>query len=166
MTSSYEDIINLPRPVSKTRPRMPTINRAAQFAPFAALTGHEAAIQETARWTDRRIELDEYMQASLNIKLLEIGGRLAECPTLAITYFQPDPKKDGGAYITSIGTVRKINEYDRRILMSDGTAIPMDDILSIDERSQFPDPLEKSAGKGPGDCPRGRGGDRPSVNST
>lgn len=135
MTNSYDDIINLPRHISATRPQMPAINRAAQFSPFAALSGYEAAIRETARLTDQRIELDEYIKDALSDQLRAIADRIEDRPELAITYFQPDPKKDGGAYVTSIGTLKKIDEYERLVFMSDGTSIPISEILSIDVHS-------------------------------
>ncbi len=135
MTKSYEDIINLPRHVSATRAQMPAIKRAAQFSPFAALTDYEAAIKEAARLTDQRVELDEYMQDTLNEKLRAIANRIEEHPEIAVTYFQPDPKKDGGAYVTAIGTPKKIDEYERLIIMSDGTPIPVAEIISIDVSS-------------------------------
>ncbi len=132
MKNSYEDIINLPRPVSKTRTPMLVSDRAAQFSPFAALTGHSAAIQETARLTDQRIELDEAVMLALSDKLQIISERINEWPEIQITYFQPDEKKAGGAYITAAGTVKKIDEYERVVLMSDGTAISVDEIIRID----------------------------------
>lgn len=132
MTNSYDDIINLPRHVSATRPQMPKIKRAAQFAPFAALNGHEAAVKETARLTDERIELDEYIKDAINAKLQFIADRIQDHPEIAVTYFQPDSKKTGGAYVTASGTVKKIDEYTRVILMGDGTVIPIAEIISID----------------------------------
>lgn len=132
MTNEYDDIINLPRPVSKTRPRMKMIDRAAQFSPFAALTGYDAAVKETARLTDRRIELSEDMKIALNDRLQIIADRIKEQPEVAITYFEPDKRKKGGAYITANGTVKKIDEYNRTVIMTDGTLIPIDEIISID----------------------------------
>ena len=132
MTNSYDNIIHLPHHVSATRPRMPAIDRAAQFSPFAALTGHDAAIKETARLTDERVELDESMKAALNDRLLMIAERIKEQPEIAITYFQPDEKKSGGAYVTAAGIAKKIDEYDRVVLMTDSTEIPIDEIISID----------------------------------
>jgi hypothetical protein len=111
---------------------MPAIDRAAQFSPFAALTGHDAAIKETARLTDERVELDESMKAALNDRLLMIAERIKEQPEIAITYFQPDEKKSGGAYVTAAGIAKKIDEYDRVVLMTDSTEIPIDEIISID----------------------------------
>lgn len=128
----YDDIINLPHHVSATRPHMAAIDRAAQFAPFAALTGYEGAVKETARLTDERIELDEYAQGALSDRLQIIADRMKEHPKIAITYFRPDAKKKGGAYITAAGTVKKIDEYERVVVMTDATVIPIDEIISIE----------------------------------
>ncbi len=132
MTKAYDDIINLPHHVSTKHPHMKAIDRAAQFSPFAALTGYDAAIKETARLTDERLELDEYMMAALSDRLQIIVDRIGEHPEIAITYFQPDATKNGGAYVTATGTAKKIDEYERVVVMDDGTAIPIDEILSID----------------------------------
>ncbi len=132
MTKAYDDILNLPHHVSMTRPHMAAIDRAAQFSPFAALTGYDAAIKETARLTDERVELDEYMKNVLSDRLQIITDRIQEYPEIAITYFQPDVKKNGGTYVTAISAAQKIDKYDRLVLMTDGTAIPIDEIISID----------------------------------
>ncbi len=132
MTNSYDDIIHLPHHVSATRPQMPIIDRAAQFTPFAALTGHDAAIKETARLTDERIELDECRKGALSDRLQIIAERMKEQPEIVITYFQPDARKAGGAYVTAIGAVKKIDEYDRVVLMINGEEIPIDEIINID----------------------------------
>ncbi len=132
MTGAYDDIIHLPHHVSATHPHMTIIDRAAQFSPFAALTGYDAAIKETARLTDGRIELDESMKDALNDKLQIIADRLKEHPEIAVSYFQPDAKKSGGAYVTAAGPVKKIDDYERVVVMTDGTAIPIDEIISID----------------------------------
>ncbi|QNK42568.1 hypothetical protein HCR03_08375 [Caproicibacter fermentans] len=132
MMGKYDNIINLPHHVSATRPHMAAIDRAAQFAPFAALTGYEGAVKETARLTDERIELDEYAQGALSDRLQIIADRMKEHPKIAITYFQPDAKKKGGAYITAAGTVKKIDEYERVVVMTDATVIPLDEIISIE----------------------------------
>lgn len=132
MSKAYDDIINLPRPVSKTRPQMPISDRAAQFSPFAALTGHSTAIDETARLTDQRIELDEGVKLALNDKLQIIVERISEQPEIQITYFQPDEKKNGGAYITATGPVEKIDQYRRMVVLTDGTAVFADEIISIE----------------------------------
>ncbi|MGI5825539.1 MAG: hypothetical protein ACOX7J_08225 [Bacillota bacterium] len=132
MKGNYDDIINLPHHVSPTRPRMSMIDRAAQFSPFSALTGHDSAVKETARLTDQRIELSEDMKNEINDRLLFIAERKEENPEIEITYFKPDEKKEGGAYITAFGSVKKINEYERVIIMNDGPKIQIDDIISID----------------------------------
>ena len=132
MTRSYDDIIRLPHHVSLKHPHMTNIDRAAQFSPFAALTGYDAAIKETARLTVEKVELNEDIKDALSDRLQIIAERIKEHPEITITYFQPDAKKNGGAYATSIGTVQKIDEYDRIVVMTDGTAIPIDEIISID----------------------------------
>ncbi len=131
MTRAYDDIINLPHHISATRPQMTAIDRAAQFSPFAALTGYDTAIKETARLTDERIELSEYMKDTLSDRLQIIADRIKEHPEIAVTHFQPDTKKNGGAYVTVTGTAKKIDEYERVVVMTDGTAIPIDEIISI-----------------------------------
>ncbi len=132
MTKTYGDIINLPHHVSTTHPHMTVIDRAAQFSPFAALTGYDVAIKETARLTSERVKLDEDMKGALSDRLQIIDDRIKEHPEIVITYFQPDAKKNGGAYVTAISTAKKIDEYKRVIVMTDGTAIPIDEIVSID----------------------------------
>ena len=132
MTNSYDDIIHLPHHISATHPQMPAADRAAQFSPFAALTGYDTAIKEAARLTDKRLELDESMKETLNERLQIVSARFEECPEISITYFQPDAKKAGGAYITAIGTVKKIDENERAVTMTDGMVIPIDEIFSID----------------------------------
>lgn len=132
MKGKYDDIIHLPRHISKKHPPMATTDRAAQFAPFAALTSHDAAVKETARLTDERVELDEYMKDSLSHKLQVIEERLEDYPEIEITYFQPDEKKDGGRYVSVIARVNKIDRYKRVVIMVDGTVIPIDEIITID----------------------------------
>lgn len=133
MTDKYDDIINLPRHVSKKRPPMPIKDRAAQFSPFAALTGHDAEVKETARITEKRVELDQYMKEKLNHKLQILVDKVKEEPKINITYFEPDDKKDGGAYITITGTVKKIDKYNKIILMKDYVSISLDEIIDIEE---------------------------------
>ena len=130
--SKYNEIIYLPHHVSKTRPQMPMSDRAAQFAPFAALTGYDAAIKETGRLTDERIELDVEALSALDMKYQLLMEALDEAPEVTITYFQPDERKAGGKYVSAVGAVKKIDDFERRITMQDGTRIPMDDVLSID----------------------------------
>lgn len=132
MTDKYDDIINLPRYVSKKRPPMPVKDRAAQFSPFAALTGHDAEVKETARITEKRVELDQYMKEKLNHKLQILMDKVKEETEINITYFEPDDKKDGGAYITITGRVKKIDEYEKMILMKDDILIPIDEIIRIE----------------------------------
>jgi hypothetical protein len=132
MTKSYDDIISLPHHVSATRPHMAAIDRAAQFSPFAALTGYDSVIKETARLTGERVELDEYMKDILSHRLQIIAGRINENPEISITYFRPDEKKNGGTYVTVIGTAKKIDEFERVVVMTDGTRIPIDEIISIE----------------------------------
>ena len=128
----YEDIINLPHHISPTRQQMPMSDRAAQFSPFAALTGYDAAIKETGRLTDEKIELDEGALTALNMRYQLLMDALDEEPEVEITYFKPDERKAGGEYVTATGAVIKVDDFERLITMQDGTKIPMDDILSID----------------------------------
>lgn len=128
--SEYEDIIDLPHPTSQKHPRMSLYDRAAQFSPFAALTGHDAAIRETARFTEEKIEQSEDMIRGLDRKL----RLLAEHPgaEATVTYFVPDEKKSGGAYVTHTGTVRKIDTYEHTLVMADKTTIAIDQIRNLD----------------------------------
>ena len=132
MNGKYDEIMGLPHHVSKTRPQMPMSDRAAQFAPFAALTGYDSAIKETGRLTDERIELDEGALTALNMRYQLLMDALDEAPEVTITYFQPDERKAGGKYVSAVGAVKKIDDFERRITMRDGTRIPTDDVLSID----------------------------------
>lgn len=131
MTKNYEDILHRPRPVSQKHPQMPLIDRAAQFAPFAALTGHSAAIEETQRQTDRRIDLDEYEKEILGNKLSFLEENLDQEYELIITYYRPDDKKDGGAYLEASGVIKKMDPYHRSLILTDGSQIPIDEIISI-----------------------------------
>ena len=128
----YEDIINLPHHISPTRQQMPMSDRAAQFSPFAALTGYDAAIKETGRLTDERIELDEEALTALDMKYQLLIDAFDDAPEVTITYFQPDERKAGGKYITATGAVKKVDDFERRITTQNGSKIPMDDVLSID----------------------------------
>lgn len=127
----YDDIINLPHHVSKKHPPMSLLNRAAQFSPFAALTGHSEAVRETARLTDSFIELGEDRKRQLDEQLQRIRENLEREPEIEAVYFQPDDKKDGGAYVTVCGRVKRISEYERRIIFTDGTSLPIDYLFSI-----------------------------------
>lgn len=128
----YSDIIDLPHHVSATRPRMSMIDRAAQFSPFAALTGYDAAIKETGRLTDRRIELSEEARTVLDRKQQYLLEHFSEQPEVSVTYFVPDKRKDGGVYVTSTSSVKKVDDYLRLMTMTDGTNIPLDEIVDIE----------------------------------
>lgn len=132
LQSKYEDIINLPHHVSSTRPQMAIINRAAQFSPFAALTGYDAAIEETGRLTEEFAELDEDRKSVLNEKLQWILEHLQEKPEVVITYFRPDARKEGGAYVKVSGCVKKIDNYEHNIVMVNGERIIIAHIYEID----------------------------------
>lgn len=127
----YEDIIDLPHHVSERRPRMSMMNRAAQFSPFAALTGYDSAIKETARLTDKKIELTEEMQAQLSERINLLRDELHKSPTVEITYFVPDDYKEGGSYHTLQGQIKRIDDVERIFRLCDGTCIHFDDILDI-----------------------------------
>lgn len=128
----YDDIMYLPHHQSTTRAQMSLHDRAAQFAPFAALTGHEAAIEETARLTEDEITLDDTALADINDRLYEISQHLSEQWQVSVTYFRPDAKKQGGAYLTDVGTIRKINEIEQFIIMDSGICIKMEQIIRIE----------------------------------
>ena len=127
----YDDIIALPHHVSKRHPQMPALNRAAQFSPFAALSGHGDAIRETARLTDSFVELDEGRKEQIDGQLWLIRDNLDSQPEIEATYFQPDEQKHGGVYVTKSGRVKKIDEYSRRIIFTDGETIPIERLFSI-----------------------------------
>jgi hypothetical protein len=128
----YDDIIHLPHHVSDHRAPMSMMDRAAQFSPFAALTGYEAAIAEATRLTDRRIELDENRRAELNERIRIIQDNINTCPPVTITYFEEDLRKTGGAYVSVTGRVGKISAYERSVIMEDGLEIPFEDVLEIE----------------------------------
>ena len=127
----YDDIINLPHHISKTHPRLSMEQRAAQFAPFAALTGYGDSIKETARLTDNRIELNEEEKENINIKLQELKSKISTMPQVTITYFVPDVKKAGGEYITKMNRLKKIDEYKKTIILDDKTIIPINEVIEI-----------------------------------
>ncbi|MCI8918727.1 MAG: YolD-like family protein [Eubacterium sp.] len=126
---TYDDIIHLPHHVSKTHPHMPIADRAAQFSPFAALTGHHEAIKEAGRMTSQKISLDENAKSILDQKLQMILERPSQ--EITLTYFLPDPQKDGGAYIDYTGVIKKADTQKRLLIMEDHTAIPIDDIIDL-----------------------------------
>jgi len=129
---TYDDIINLPHPTSAKHPRMSLYDRAAQFSPFAALTGYDDAIAETARLTDRRIELSETDLDRLNLKWQLVLEHISERPAVTITYFVPDSKKEGGKYVSVSGCVKKIDEYEQTVTMTDGKKIPLPEVIRLD----------------------------------
>ncbi len=131
MNDKYEDIINLPHHTSTKHPQMTLEARAAQFAPFAALTGYDDEIKETARLTNERIELDDEAKSILDNKLQLIKERLPARYTVAFTYFVPDVKKEGGRYVTVTGKVRKVDEYKQLIILENKTEIPINEIINI-----------------------------------
>lgn len=136
----YDDIISLPHPVSGSHPPMPVAERAAQFSPFAALTGFEDAIRETGRLTDSKVELDEDARELLDEKLKRLRRLQAESgemPWAAVTYFRPDEKKDGGAYVTVTGQVKRVDEYERVLVLQDGKRIPLGEIVGMEETEDF-----------------------------
>ena len=122
---SYDDIIHQPHHVSRKHPRMTLLNRAAQFAPFAALTGYEEMVAESARLTDRRIELDEDTIRQLNERLHVVMEAAGEQPEITVFVFEPDKKKEGGSYRTLTGKVRRIDDVNREIILTDRTVIPI-----------------------------------------
>lgn len=128
----YEDIFPLFHHVSATRPRMSMMDRAGQFSPFAALTGHDEAIRETARYTDRRIEPDEELLWDLGSKLQILSEHLSDQPEVTFTYFRPDTRKSGGSYLTLTGIVNRIDAYARQIRLQDGRRLSMDDVIGIE----------------------------------
>ncbi|MEM0530953.1 hypothetical protein WGC32_11520 [Zongyangia sp. HA2173] len=111
---------------------MSRLDRAAQFSPFAALTGYDAAIKETARLTDKKVELGEYELEELNRTLLELSDHISQHPQVMVTYFEPDKCKEGGAYITVSKEIKRIDEIEQAIYFTDGSKIPLSDIFSIE----------------------------------
>lgn len=131
MSDNYDDIINLPHHTSKTHPRMSASDRAVQFSPFAALTGYEAVVKETARLTEGRPELTEDEKSELDARLRLVMELDAE---VSVTWFRPDSKKSGGSYVTVNGRIRKVDELQQTIVMEDGTPIPINEITAIDSQ--------------------------------
>ena len=129
--NNYEDIINLPHHVSKKHPQMSILSRSAQFAPFAALTGYDDAVKETARLTDKRLEIDEGLKNILNNKLQYILENKLLQPEITFTYFVYDTKKSGGKYIEKTGVVKKIDLNEKYIMLKDKTKISIDEIINI-----------------------------------
>ena len=138
MSGPYDDIISLPHPTSSRHPRMPISDRAAQFSPFAALAGHSAALAETARLTDRQIELSDDDKAVLDQKQRILLEHIKECPEITVTWFRPDEKKDGGQYITTTGRLRRIDECNQVLILVDDIKIPLTHVVDLDSE-KLPD---------------------------
>ena len=131
MSGRYDDMLHLPHPTSARHPRMPISERAAIFSPFAALTGHAAAIQETARLTDQKIELDEDTKAELDRRQAILLEHIAEQPEVTITWFCPDEKKSGGAYVVTVGRLKRVDETAGTLRLADGMTIALDEIVDL-----------------------------------
>ena len=127
----YDDIIDLPHHISASRPQMPMLDRAAQFQPFQALTGYEDAVHETARLTDERVELTEDEKVLLDAKLQKLADRLSSQPRVTVTWFQPDKRKAGGAYVTTTGQLKKIGDFEGVLILVGGKRIVIENILNI-----------------------------------
>ena len=132
MSGPYDDIINLPHPTSVKHPRMSIQNRAAIFSPFAALSGHAGAIAETARLTERRMELDEDTKAELDRRQAILLEHIREHPELTVTWFQPDELKEGGAYLTTTGRLKKIDPIERTLVLLGGIRIQLEDVINLE----------------------------------
>lgn len=130
-SNPYADIIDLPHHVSNCHPQMPMEKRAAQFSPFAAMVGHDAAIHETARLTEERLELSEDEKAVIDGKLQMLQEHIKEQPEITVTYFQPDKKKSGGTYVTVTGFARMVDKIGQMLVIKDGVKIPIQQILKI-----------------------------------
>lgn len=131
MSDNYEDIINLPYSGSKRPKKMTLYERSAQFAPFSALTGYEDQVKETSRITDKKIEIDDGLQSLLNSKLNIVENNIKDKPLITITHFVKDKKKDGGKYITTTGNVKRIDNVEHTIKLTDNTIINLYDIIDI-----------------------------------
>lgn len=131
-SSKYDAILHLPHHVSEKHPTIPMEERAAQFSPYAALTGFGAVIDETRRLTDPRRALSEEALARLNRQYQLLSEHLTVRPEITLTYFQPDAKKDGGAYLTLTGRVKKVEAYEQRLVLEDGKAVAMENIMSME----------------------------------
>lgn len=130
--NNYDDIINHPHHVSTRHPRMSMIDRAAQFSPFAALTGYGDVIKETARLTDRKPELSDSEKEELDYKLRVASDFPGESPLITFIYFVPDQKKSGGSYQSITSRIWKIDDYKKQVVLEDKTRIDIDCILDID----------------------------------
>lgn len=134
MSGKYDDIIHLPHPTSKKYPRMSVRDRAAIFSPFSALSGQGAAIAETARLTDQRMELNEDAKVELDRRQAVLLEHIGEQPEVTVTWFRPDDRKEGGIYVTTVGRAKKIDEFKRILSMVSGQKIVLDDIVQIESQ--------------------------------
>ena len=132
MSGKYDSLLHRGRRFSEKHPPMPNCERAAQFAPFAALNGFEEAVDETARLTERQVELDDGGIEELDRALRLIAERVGERPEISVTWFRPDDRKAGGAYLTWRGSLKKMDTYGRRLVFTDGRSIPIDSIRSVE----------------------------------
>lgn len=132
MSGNYEDMVALPHHVSRRHPRMPISERAAQFAPFAALTGYDSVIRETARLTDTAAELDDSEKMLLDLYLRELLDRAEEQRPVRILWFRPDGRKSGGAYVETVGIVQTADRQEGVIVLADGTRIPVEAVAEIE----------------------------------
>ncbi len=130
--AQYEDIIRLPHHQSGTHPRMSAGERAAQFSPFAALTGYEEAVKETARLTEAKVELSQDAKQRLNEKLSQIISGTEKHPGVCVTYFTADENKAGGSYVTKSGRIKAVSKWEEMLVLADQTKIPLDDIVEIE----------------------------------
>lgn len=133
MPGKYDDLLHLPHHVSKTHKPMSMEDRAAQFSPFAALTGYGAAVSEAGRLTDNAVELDENELAVLDRQLRALAQRVGQRPRVRITYFRPDSRKSGGTYVTAQGALKRIDLVERRLVLADGRTVSMDDVVRLEE---------------------------------
>ena len=134
--SKYDNILNAPPWEPRSHPRMPLSKRAAQFQPFDPLEGYDEAVTETARETDAERYLDETTVASLNATLAELNARIKEQPAVTVTYFVPDTKKSGGAYHTRSGKMKKLDELNEEMTLTDGTRIPLKHIMTLSDKTE------------------------------
>jgi len=142
MTGPYDDMLYLPHPTSERHPRMPITNRAAIFSPFAAVSGHAEAIVEAGRLTDQKVELAEDQRLQLDRELQILMDHLTEQPEVSVTWFRPDQRKSGGSYVTTPGKLKKIDDIERVLVMTNGMKIPLNDILEIEASAIEPYFLE------------------------
>ena len=132
MKRTYDDMLELPHHVSSVHPQMTMKERAAQFSPFAALTGYGDVIQETGRQTIPRLELSESSQEEIKRKLDWLAAHIGQHPQISVTYFLPDQRKEGGAYVTTTGRLKKIDQVERILVLMDGTNIPLEDVAALE----------------------------------